>query len=176
LKHRGHFEFCEEDKVQNHFKKLNNNMTKYNLLLLCLITIFSCQSNKNLCKLKWNTKFVGGKIDANTVKKEIPLGSDVKVLINYIQENKIPKQSINSQIDGTENCSDNIYYTNKLRNEDVFIPSMDEEKIATETAYSIELHGHELDSEIPSHYYHPILYFYFNQEDKLIEVLQFGYP
>lgn len=145
------------------------------LLALLLLGVVACQGNRNTpCELKWNRAFTAGEIGIKTIQKDIPIGSNVKQLERYIKKYRIPPQNhrTNTHKDG---CSESVFYTAKLRGGDLADFLLDHETLE-KVAYSIELHGHELSPNQPEHYYHPILYFYFDSEDGLVAIKKHGYP
>ncbi len=112
---------------------------------------------------QWNSDFITGKINRGTIVKKIPTGSDYGDLLLYIKKNKIPKYS----------KSQKYGYSEKVYSKE-FVFDV-ETAVKKKTSYAVELHGH-LDYREPLRYYHPVLYFCFDKNDKLIYIGEHGYP
>ncbi len=112
---------------------------------------------------QWNNDFTAGKINRDTIVKKIPIGSEYPVLLSYIKNNKIPKYSERQKYG----------YSEKVYSKE-FVFNI-QTAVKNKTSYVVELHGHH-DYREPYRYYHPVLYFCYDKNDKLIYIGEHGYP
>ncbi len=147
------------------------------MLVIFVLQLVSGCINNNYCDLPWNRDFVSGKINETSIKMDVPIHSKLKVLMNYVSKHNIPNLDVVQDEENRfdDRCFGYIYYSNKISGEDIAF-FMDPDSIPrSEVKYCIELHGHQILEAFPS-YFHPVLYFYYNNDDELIGIANHGYP
>jgi hypothetical protein len=132
--------------------------------VLILLLLPGCKKADPLLN-KWNVDFVNGKIDQESVQREIPIGSHFKQIMEYIHKYKIPKHG------ETESTGYEIIYSNEYPAEMEYLKNENKNTLAK----YIIIHGHANYDEFPN-YYHPMLFFLYDGKEILFCIGQHGYP